>query len=815
MTKKKEATKSKATSRRGATGAKKTSTKKNRLITCLWTLIVAPIALLALMLILTALGAFGRMPTFEELENPKSNLATKIYADDGKEIGGFFVQNRSYKLYSDLFPSDSTKLITIDDRHMPAIAAALVATEDVRFFSHSGIDLVSLARVGVKTIAMRHSSQGGGSTITQQLAKNLFPREKSDSGKIVRFIKLVISKFKEWITAIKLESNYTKEEIIAMYLNVVEYGSNSFGIESAAKTFFGKAPHELNIQEAAMLVGVVNAPTRYSPVLNPKNAVNRRNLVLQRIQAAGGLTQEECDSISALPITLSYKPVSHNLGRATYFREMLRTTMNAKRPERKQFGNDWDYEQACKEYDTNPIVGWCHKNRKADGSPYDIYRDGLRIYTTINPAMQEYAEEAMQKQMKNTIQPAMNRQIRATGRLFHRISKKKEEQIIKQAMRTSERFHNMRAAGYSDDDIYASFEKKVRTTIFTFNGERDTLITPRDSILHHKGIMRATLVAIEPKTGHVKAYIGGPEFKYFKYDNAKQGKRQVGSTVKPFVYCFAIDHLGLSPCTMVPNLPVTIEYGRGRKWSPKEAGGGGYDGVLHPLRWGLTRSRNNYSAWIMKQTRQPQAVANFIHDMGVKSYINPVYPLCTGSWESNVYEMVGAYCTFANEGVYNNPLFVTRIEDRQGNVISSFATSSQDAISKESAYTMLQMMKRVINQGTGSRLVRLYGMGGVDIAGKTGTTNANRDAWFICVTPNLAVGSWVGAEDQTVSLYRGGEGSVMALPIVGEFLQKVHADPNINVNRSDKFVRPRNWRGANCSDSEIQEQDNEEVEFFE
>ena len=788
--------------------------KRKRIILWMWVAFMAPVAALILMLLLTACGAFGRMPTFEELENPKSNLATKIYGDNGAEIGTYFVQNRSHKQYSDLFPKDSADLITVSDRRMPAIAAALVSTEDVRFFSHSGIDLISLARVGVKTIALRHSSQGGGSTISQQLAKNLFPRDKSSHGKIVRFVKLIIAKFKEWITALKLELNYTKEEILTMYLNTVEYGSNTYGIESASKTFFGKAPAELNIQEAAMLVGVVNAPTRYSPVLNPKNALNRRNLVLQRVQAAGGITKAECDSISALPIKLSYKPVSHNLGHATYFREMLRLTMNAKRPVRKNYRNDWDYEQACKEYDNNPIIGWCHKNRKADGTPYDIYRDGLKIYTTINPAMQRYAEESMLKQMRTTIQPAMDRQIRATGRLYKRVSKKKEETTIKYAMRHSDRYYHMKEAGYSEDDIYASFEKKCKMKIFTYKGDVDTLMTPRDSILHHKGIMRASLVAIEPRTGHVKAYIGGPSFQYFKYDNAKQGKRQVGSTVKPFVYCFAIDHLGLSPCTMVPNLPVTIETGRTGKWSPKEAGGGAYDGAMHPLRWGLTRSRNNYSAWIMKQARQPKAVANFIHDMGVSSYIKPVYALCTGAWESNVYEMVGAYCTFANEGVYNTPIFVTRIEDRQGNVISSFATSSQDAISKESAYTMITMMKSVITQGTGSRLVRAYGMGGVEIAGKTGTTNKNRDAWFICVTPNLAVGSWVGAEDQTVSLYRGGEGSVMALPIVGDFLRSVHKDPNINVNRTDKFTRPVRWRAANCSDT-LDEKPSAEEEFFE
>ena len=813
MAKRKFAIRRKTTSESGST-KKGSATKKQKIIKWAWGIVLTPTITLFLLLLLTACGAFGRIPSFEELENPKSNLATQIFADNGTEMGSFFIQNRSHKQYSDLFPKDSANLITVDGHTMPPIAAALVATEDVRYFSHSGIDLVSLARVGVKTIAMRHSSQGGGSTITQQLAKNLFPREKNNNGKIVRYSKLIIAKFKEWITALKLELNYTKEEIIAMYLNTVEFGSNTYGIESASKTFFGKMPCDLNTQEAAMLVGVVNAPTRYSPILNPENALKRRNLVLQRIQAAGGLTKEECDSLSTLPIKLKYKPVSHTLGYATYFREMLRQTMNAKRPVRKSYRNDWDYEQACKEYDNNPIVGWCHKNRKADGTPYDLYRDGLKIYTTINPAMQKYAEEAVLKQMRTAIQPAMDAQIRRDGRLYKRVSKKKEETTIKYAMRQSDRYHNMKEEGRSEEEIYASFEVKCRMKIFTYKGEVDTLLTPRDSILHHKSIMRASFVAMEPRSGHVKAYVGGPSFKYFKYDNAKQGKRQVGSTVKPFVYGFAINQLGMNPCTMVPNLPVTIKQAGHATWSPKEAGGGAYDGAMHPLRWGLMRSRNNYSAWIMKQARQPEQVAKFINHMGVTSYIKPVYPLCTGAWESNVYDMVGAYCTFANEGIHNTPIFVTRIEDRHGNIISSFSPASHDAISKEAAYTLLMMMKRVITGGTGSRLVRNYDMGGVDIAGKTGTTNKNRDAWFICVTPNLAMGSWVGAEDQTVSLSHRGEGSVLALPIVGEFLKNVHKDPNLNVNRGDKFVRPRYWKDYSCSDTELDES-SEEQEFFE
>ena len=769
-----------------------------RVVRLMWLVVMVPVAMGFLMLTLAALGAFGRMPSFEELENPKSNLATEIYGDDGHVIGTFFVQNRSYVQYEELFPQDSTRHLILDGHRVPPVVAALISTEDVRFRNHSGIDIPSLFRVMIRTIAMRDQSQGGGSTITQQVAKNLFPRDTvRNRSKVTRTWKLVQSKFKEWITALKLEHNYTKEEIAAMYLNTVEYGSNAFGIKSAASTFFGKTPDELNIQEAAVLVGVVNAPTRYSPVRNPENALARRNLVINRMRVSGAISREVCDSLTALPITLNYRPISHNDGEATYFREMLRQVMNAERPTRRQFLTDWDYEQAVKEYDENPIYGWCKKNKKADGTEYNIYRDGLRIYTTINPTMQRYAEEAVQKQMETVIQPRMDAQVRQTGVLFQDMEKEEIEALIKRAMRNSDRYREHKKLGMSDKDIYASFEKECKMRVFTFKGERDTLMTPRDSILHHKRIMRASLVAMDPRSGHVKAYVGGPNFRYFKYDMAKQGKRQIGSTVKPFIYTFAIDQLGLNPCAMAPNLPVSIETPAGI-WSPKEAGNVEYDGVLHPLYWGLANSRNNYSAWIMKQAKQPETVADFLHNMGIHSYIYPAYALCLGAFESNVFELVSTYSTFVNEGVHIDPIFVTRIEDRQGNLISSFIPQSQDAVNKHTAYTMLTMLQRVITAGTGGRLAWQFGMENMDIGGKTGTSNENRDAWFMCVTPTLVAGSWVGGEDQSVHLRAQGEGSVMALPIVGEFLKRSYDDPRLGLSRSAKFSRPEGWVAYDC-----------------
>lgn len=772
-----------------------------KMIKWIWCVALAPFAFVGVLLLLTALGVFGRMPSFEELENPRSNLATEIYSEDGKVIGTFFVQNRSYVQYADLFPSDSTLRIRLDGYEVPPIVAALISTEDIRFRGHSGIDIPSLARVAVKTLLMQNTSQGGGSTITQQLAKNLFPRDTArNRGAVVRKAKLVTAKLKEWITALKLEYNYTKEEIAAMYLNTVEFGSNAYGIKSAAHTFFNKEPDELNVQEAAVLVGVVNAPTRYSPVRNPDNALARRNLVLSRMEEAGALTRRQRDSIAALPIVLNYRPVSHNEGSATYFREMLRLVMNAERPKRSQFYNEWDYDQAVKEYDENPLYGWCLKNRKADGTPYNIYRDGLKIYTTINSVMQSYAEQAVQRQMEKEIQPKMDAQYRSTKTLFIGADREERERIMRHAVRYSDRYREMKNAGASEKQIQAAFDKPCDMKVFTYKGERDTLMTPRDSILHHKRIMRAAMVALDPRTGFVKAYVGGPNFRYFKYDMAKQGKRQIGSTIKPFVYTFAIDHLGMTPCTMVPNLPTTIETANGTAWSPKEAGNVEYDGVLHPLSWGLARSRNNYSAWIMKQAKQPAAVADFIHNMGIRSYIDPVPALALGSSESNVFELVSAFSTFANQGVHTDAIFVTRIEDRQGNLIASFIPQSQDAISERTAYTMLTMLQGVVNAGTAGRLKWQFGFNDVEIGGKTGTSNQNRDAWFMCVAPKLVAGAWVGGEDQSVHFVRGGEGRVMALPIVGDFMKRVYDDGRFGIGRGDQFLRPAMMPRYDCDE---------------
>ena len=753
-----------------------------------WIILCAPVALILLLLLLTRLGVFGKLPTFEELENPKSNLATEIYSDDGEMIGSFFIQNRSYVDYNEL---------------SPALVAALISTEDMRFYSHSGIDFISLARVAVKTLALGNRRQGGGSTITQQLAKNLYPRDTAVyNNPISKGSKLVISKLKEWITAVMLEYNYTKEEIITMYLNTVPYGSNAYGIKSAARTFFNKLPSELNVQEAAMLVGVVNAPTRYSPRSNPDRALARRNTVISRMREKGYLTRAQRDSIQALPIELDFRPISHNAGTGTYFREMLRMVMTSGKPSRESFGpgaaGDWDYRQAVEQWESNPLYGWCDKNVKANGQPYDLYRDGLKIYTTVNATMQRYAEQAVWEQMGETVQPMMDRVTKARGSVFSDISKDEREAIMRRAKKNSDRYRQMKRAGATDAEIDKAFATPVPMRVFSYKGDRDTVMSPDDSLMYYKKFLRASFMAVDPSNGYVRAYVGGTSYRYFKYDMAKQGRRQVGSTIKPFVYTFAIEQLDLTPCTQVPNLPVTIETDN-EPWSPREASKVVYDGEWKPLRWGLANSRNNYSAWIMKQARQPQAVADFIHKFGIRSVHRSGLCALSGTSDFSLFELVGAYGTFANRGVHVDPIFVTRIEDRHGNVLANFTSPSQDAISEQSAYTMLGMLKRVVNAGTAGR-IRALGLK-ADMGGKTGTSQKNSDAWFVGVTPKLVAGAWVGGEDRSIHLSSGGEGSRIALPIFANFMKKVYGDSKLGITEKDQFPIPVNAVSYDCDES--------------
>ena len=751
-------------------------TTKKKIIKWFWVLFTTPILLVAALIF--SVWMFADIPSFEELENPQSNLATQVIAEDGEILTTFHIENRSYVSYEELSPN---------------LVHAAVATEDSRFYRHSGIDFESLARVLVKTVLGGSSSQGGGSTITQQLAKTLYPRQDVSS-RIpgVSTLKMVWIKLKEWVTAVKLERSYTKDEIMNMYMNQIFFGSNAYGIKAAAQTFFGKSPIDLTVEEAATLVGMVNKPTRYNPALNPDKSLARRNLVISRMEQNGFLTKEEADSIQQIPITLSYQIQDHNAGIGPYFRDMLRRTMNAKEPKRSSYTQYEDYVVDSLLWADDAFYGWLNKNTKSDGTRYDLDRDGLRIYTTINYKMQKYAEEAVAEHLGQDLQKSFDRHLKWNRNkpFASDIDQKTIDQLMKQARRWSDRYRIMKANGASESDIRKSFTEPVRMRLFSWNkkGYIDTVMTPDDSIKYYKGHLRAAFMAIEPHSGFVKAYVGGPNYRYFKYDNVRQGKRQVGSTIKPFLYTLAMQE-GVSPCDRVVNVPQTFLVGD-TTWTPKSTDKDEWIGQTVTLKWGLTKSSNNISAYLMKQYG-PEAMVEMMRKMGIGCYLDPVNPLCVGSADISVYEMVAAYNTFPSKGVYASPIFVTRIEDNLGNVLGEFTNRKKEAISDYTAYLMANLMQGVVNSGTGVRLRAKYGLKG-EIAGKTGTTNDQSDGWFIGYTPTLTAGVWVGAEDRQVhfeSLSLGG-GSNMALPIWGIFMKKVLADGTLGVYETDQFIAP-------------------------
>ncbi|WP_246249238.1 penicillin-binding protein 1A [Tenuifilum thalassicum] len=740
-----------------------------------WGIFTFGILLTATLFTLIAFEFFGPMPTFKQLENPKSNIASEVISEDNVVLGNIYKEYRSFVDYHEISPN---------------VINALIATEDARFHKHSGIDFRGLGRVIVKTVLIGNRSAGGGSTITQQLAKNLFPRNiNGQENKIVRTLKLVLTKFKEWITAVKLERNYTKEEIAAMYLNVVEFGSNAFGIKAAAKTFFDTTPDSLKIEQAALLVGIVNAPTRYSPILNPEKSLARRNIVLGQMYRYGYISKQEFDSLSSIPIQLKYKLQTHNRGIATYFREMLRLFMTAKEPNPKRYYSHELYKEDSLLWETNPLYGWCNKNKKPDGTPYNIYTDGLKIYTTINSRMQRYAEEALRSHLKNDLQPALDNEIKNRGnRIFYDITTEQVKHILYSAMRQTQRYRGLVAAGASRDSIIENFNQKIPMRVFSWSGDKDTIMSPLDSIKYYKKILRSSFMAMDPHNGNIRAYIGGPDFRYFKYDMVRQGKRQVGSTIKPFLYTLAMQE-GYSPCTKVPNVNQTFVVGD-TIWSPRNSGRSKYDGQMVTLKWGLANSVNNISAWIMKQF-SPEAVVEMIKQLGIRSHIEPVPSIFLGTFEFSLYEMVAAYSTFVNKGIRVEPIFVTRIEDKNGNVLSSFNTKKQEVISEQTAFLMINLLEGVVNQGTGIRLRYKYNLPG-HIGGKTGTTQNHSDGWFMGITPNLVAGVWTGAEDRSVHFERIslGQGANMALPIFALFMKKVYADSTLNVSPDDDWQRP-------------------------
>jgi len=749
---------------------------KRKLGKWFWGLVLVPITLIVLLLLMV--WAFADIPSFEELENPESKLATQVIAQDGEILTTFHIENRSFVSYDELAPS---------------LVHAAVATEDQRFYKHSGIDFKSLARVLFKTLLGGDSSQGGGSTITQQLAKTLYPRADVSS-KIpgMSKVKMVWIKFKEWITAVKLERNYTKDEIMDMYMNAVFFGSGSYGIKAASQTFFAKDPKDLNVEESAVLVGMINKPTRYNPAINPDKSLTRRNFVLGQMRKAGFLTKAECDSIREIPISLSYQVQDHNAGLAPYFRDMLRKYMNASKPKKSSYTQREDYSVDSALWVDDQLYGWLEKNKKASGEKYDLDRDGLRIYTTINYKMQKYAEEAVAEHLGKNLQKSFWNDLKyKKNRPFSNdVDQATIDRVMSQARRWSDRYRLQKEAGKSEQEILASFNEPVQMRVFSWDGKGyiDTTMTPDDSIRYYKSILRAAFMAVEPSTGYIRAYVGGPNYRYFKYDNVHQGKRQIGSTCKPFLYTLAMQE-GMSPCDQTVCMPQTFIIGD-QTWTPRSTDKEEWIGKTVTLKWGLAHSSNNISAYLMKQFG-PEAMASMMRKMGIGSHLEVVPSLCVGSADLSVYEMVSAYNTFPSRGVYSSPLFVTRIEDSQGNLISEFTNRKREAISEETAYLMANLMEGVVTSGTASRLRSVYNLRG-EIAGKTGTTNDNSDGWFIGYTPTITAGVWVGGEDRQVhfqSLALGG-GSNMALPIWGIWMQKVLADGTLGINAADKFIAP-------------------------
>ncbi|MBR3441631.1 MAG: transglycosylase domain-containing protein [Bacteroidales bacterium] len=768
-----------------------------------WILITIPVLFVLFMILLVWM--FADIPSFKELENPENNLATQIIAQDGETLATFHIENRTYVTYEELSPN---------------LVHAAVATEDARFYKHSGIDFKGLARVLFKTILLRRSNQGGGSTITQQLAKTLYPRmEIGRKVPGIYHMKMVWIKLKEWITAVKLERDYTKDEIMTMYLNSIFFGSSAYGVRSAAETFFGKHPSDLTVEESAMLVGMVNKPTRYNPALNPDKALVRRNFVIGQMEKAGYIDKAQRDSIREIPITLNYEIQDHNAGRAPYFRDMIRRVMTAKKPRRSDYKVREDYTADSLAWANDELYGWLEKNTKTDGTPYDLDRDGLRIYTTINYKMQKYAEEAVAERIKELQADFMKDLKYKTNAPFSNdIDQATRDRLMNQARRWSDRWRLLKKDGLSDSQIQKTFSVPVKMRVFAYNnkGYIDTTMTPDDSIKYYKSMLRTAFVAMEPGTGHVKAYVGGPNYRYFKYDNVRQGKRQVGSTIKPFLYTLAMQE-GMTPCDKVVDLPQTFEIPGGTTWTPRSTDSEKWIGKTVTLKWGLTNSSNNISAYLMKQFG-PEAMADMMRRMGIQSHIDEVPALCVGPADISLWEMVAAYNTFPSRGVFVSPLFVTRIEDSQGNVISEFANRKREAIGENTAYLMVNLMEGVVQGGTASRLRYRYNLMG-EIAGKTGTTNDNSDGWFIGYTPTLVAGVWTGAEDRQIHFQSGtlGQGANMSLPTWGIFMKKVLADGTLGITANDKFIAPAgvvDGLGCTGSDDEVSEQQSQIEDYY-
>ncbi|WP_281803001.1 penicillin-binding protein 1A [Segatella maculosa] len=742
----------------------------------LWSVLILSICGSALAFTAIWNGWIGYMPPIEDLQNPINRFATQVYSSDGKVLGTYNLnkENRIVIPYSKI----SKHLID-----------ALVATEDERFYEHSGVDFIALGRAIVKRGLLGQASAGGGSTITQQLAKQLYSEQVHNS------LERILQKPIEWVIAVKLERNYTKEEIIALYLNYFDFLHNAVGIKTAANTYFNKEAKDLNIAESAMLIGLCKNPSLFNPVRFPDRARDRRNIVLGQMLKVGYLSQAEYDEYSAMPITLHFHRTDHKDGNATYFREFLRQYMMAEKPDITNYPswNKQQYTQDSIAWVSDPLYGWCNKNFKKDGKPYNIYTDGLRIFTTIDSRMQLYAEEAVYGHVTKFLQPAFNKENRnkKNAPFTGALSASQLRSILNRSMYQSERYRNMKSTGASEEEIRASFNKPVDMTIFTYHGDIDTLMTPMDSIKYYKSFLRAGFMSMDPKTGAVKAYVGGLDYNHFMYDMVTGGHRQIGSTIKPFLYALAMEN-GYSPCDMAPNVQKTYIVA-GQAWTPRNASHARY-GQMVTLKWGLAHSNNWISAYLMSKLN-PQLFVSTLHEFGINNPdIHPSMSLCLGPCDVSVAEMVSAYSVFANHGIRTAAMFVNRIEDNEGNVIASFQPRMNEVISAESANKMLVLLQGVVDGGTAGRLRYKYHLEG-EIGGKTGTTNKNSDAWFIGFTPQLVTGIWVGGEDRDIHFdnMAMGQGATMALPIWAYYMKKVYRDRALDYNNKASFGLPEGF----------------------
>jgi penicillin-binding protein 1A len=742
----------------------------------LWKGFFIAVGVILLFFILVYNGIIGYMPPIEELKNPQDKFASIVYSSDGAELGRYF-RNTGNRVYADF------------DEISPNVVNALIATEDARFEDHSGIDVKAIARAIIKTVILRQHNAGGGSTITQQLAKQLYT--PPTDGMLARAMQKPI----EWMIAIKLERFYSKEEILKMYLNQFDFLYNAVGIKSAAKVYFNKDPKDLNIEEAATLVGMVKNPSYFNPVRKPERTQGRRNAVLEQMYKADMLTAAQRDSLQALPMKLDFHRVDHKEGLAPYFREELRRYLTAHKPERSKYAS-WEMQKYTDDsiaWETNPLYGWIDKNPKPDGTHYDLYNDGLRIYTTIDSRMQRYAEEAVTEHMKSLQQQFFKEKRNSATAPYtsnpEELSSATRAQLIKNAIKQSERYRVAKVAGKSDSEIDAEFNTKMDMTVFSYHGPIDTVMTPRDSILYTKSFLRTGFMSMEARTGFVRAYVGGPDFRFFQYDMVSTGRRQVGSTIKPFLYTYAMES-DFTPCDVMLNEQPTFIDESGRPWSPRNSGSARV-GEMVTLQWALTNSNNWISARLMNQL-SPAELVKRMHSYGITNRLPAVMSLCLGPCEVSIKEMVTAYSAFANQGMRTDPMFVTAIADNNGNIISDFTPTQTEVITQKGYYRILTMLLGVIDSGTGNRLRRAPYNITAQMGGKTGTTNYNSDGWFMGFTPELVSGVWVGGEERYIHFNNmaQGQGASMALPIYGKYISKVYADKSLPYSQNSKFTIP-------------------------